>query len=158
VGPLCGPPLRLWVLCGVLSSVLVPCGWAPPLPCSRFPWHLFLVLPLARARALAVFILIITIIKQRLQIIRISAGIEFAMNGGFSSMSSCTKTPNDQISHEAPYEVPSHTYMLNMRGKDKNKVFEAQTVYNTTGTRAHTHRELIRKWLWEPKGSSLEYI
>ena len=28
----------------------------------------------------------------------------------------------------------------------------------TKGTRAHTHRELIRKWLWEPKGSSLEYI
>ena len=27
-----------------------------------------------------------------------------------------------------------------------------QTVYNTKGTRAHTHRELIRKWLWEPKG------
>jgi len=22
----------------------------------------------------------------------------------------------------------------------------------------HTHRELIREWLWEPKGSSLEYI
>ena len=34
----------------------------------------------------------------------------------------------------------------------------SQTVYNTEGTRAHTHRELIRKWLWEPKGSSLEYI
>ena len=33
----------------------------------------------------------------------------------------------------------------------------AQTVYNTKGTRAHTHRELIREWLWEPKGSSLEY-
>jgi len=33
-----------------------------------------------------------------------------------------------------------------------------QTVYNTKGTRAHTHRELIRKWLWELKGSSLEYI
>jgi len=32
------------------------------------------------------------------------------------------------------------------------------TVYNTKGTRAHTHRELIRKWLWEPKGSSLESI
>jgi len=30
--------------------------------------------------------------------------------------------------------------------------------YNTKGTRAHTHRELIREWLWEPKGSSLEYI
>jgi len=30
----------------------------------------------------------------------------------------------------------------------------SQTVYNTKGTRAHTHRELIRKWLWEPKGSS----
>jgi len=25
------------------------------------------------------------------------------------------------------------------------------TVYNTKGTRAHTHRELIRKWLWEPE-------
>ena len=34
----------------------------------------------------------------------------------------------------------------------------SQTVYNTKGTRAHTHRELIRKWLWEPKESSLEYI
>jgi len=34
----------------------------------------------------------------------------------------------------------------------------SQTVYNTKGTRAHTHRELIRMWLWEPKGSSLEYI
>jgi len=33
-----------------------------------------------------------------------------------------------------------------------------QTVYNTKGTRAHTHRELIREWLWEPKGSSLEYF
>jgi len=28
----------------------------------------------------------------------------------------------------------------------------------TKGTRAHTHRELIREWLGEPKGSSLEYI
>ena len=28
----------------------------------------------------------------------------------------------------------------------------------TKGTRAHTHRELIREWLWEPKGCSLEYI
>ena len=28
---------------------------------------------------------------------------------------------------------------------------------NTKGTRAHTHRELIREWLWEPKGSSFEY-
>ena len=34
----------------------------------------------------------------------------------------------------------------------------SQMVYNTKGTRAHTHRELIREWLWEPKGSSLEYI
>jgi len=29
---------------------------------------------------------------------------------------------------------------------------------HTKGTRAHMHRELIREWLWEPKGSSLEYI
>jgi len=28
----------------------------------------------------------------------------------------------------------------------------------TKGTRAHTHRELICEWPWEPKGSSLEYI
>jgi len=28
----------------------------------------------------------------------------------------------------------------------------------TKGTRAHTHSELIREWLWEPKGSSLAYI
>jgi len=34
----------------------------------------------------------------------------------------------------------------------------SQTVHNTKGTRAHTHRELIRTWRWEPKGSSLEYI
>jgi len=27
--------------------------------------------------------------------------------------------------------------------------------YNTKGTRAHTHRELIREWLWETKGSFL---
>jgi len=36
--------------------------------------------------------------------------------------------------------------------------YGSQTVYTTKGTRAHTHRELIREWLWEPKGSSLEYI
>jgi len=54
VGPLCGPHLRWWVLCGVLPSVWVPCGRGPPLSCSRFPWHLFLVLPLAFAHALAV--------------------------------------------------------------------------------------------------------
>jgi len=40
---------------------------------------------------------------------------------------------------------------------DRDGLFSL-TVYNTKGTRAHTHRELIRKWLWEPKGSSLEYI
>ena len=54
VGLLCGPPLRWWVPCGDLPSVWVPCGWAPPLSCSRFPWHLLLVLPLVRAHALAV--------------------------------------------------------------------------------------------------------
>ena len=55
VGPLCSPPLRWWVLCGILPSVWAPCGWGSPLSCSRTPWHLFLVLPLAaRAHALAV--------------------------------------------------------------------------------------------------------
>jgi len=34
----------------------------------------------------------------------------------------------------------------------------SRTVYNAKGTRAHTHRELIPEWLWEPKGNSLEYI
>jgi len=37
------------------------------------------------------------------------------------------------------------------------------TLYYTDGlytkrTRAHTHRALIREWLWDPKGDSLEYI
>jgi len=32
----------------------------------------------------------------------------------------------------------------------------SQTAYHTKGTRAHTHRELIRVWLWEPTGSSLK--
>ena len=37
VCPLCDPPLRWWVLCGVLPSVWVPCGWGPPcrVPVSR---------------------------------------------------------------------------------------------------------------------------
>ena len=52
VGPLCGPPLWWRVLCGAFPSVWVPCGWDPPLSCSRFPWHLFLALPLARAHTL----------------------------------------------------------------------------------------------------------
>jgi len=50
---MCGSPvwpsLRWWVLCGVLTSVWVPCGQSPPLSYPRFPWHLFLVLPPARA-------------------------------------------------------------------------------------------------------------
>ena len=54
VGPLCGASFRWCVLCGVFPSVLVHCGWGPYLSCFRFPWHLFLVLPLARARAHAV--------------------------------------------------------------------------------------------------------
>jgi len=28
----------------------------------------------------------------------------------------------------------------------------------TKGTFANTHRELIREWLWEPNGGSLNYI
>ena len=37
VGPLCGPPLRWWVLSGVLPSVWVSCGWGPPPGVSLFP-------------------------------------------------------------------------------------------------------------------------
>jgi len=33
---------------------------------------------------------------------------------------------------------------------------ESQMYYSTKGTRAHTHRELIREWLWKLKGSSSE--
>ena len=36
VGPLCGPPLRWWVLCGVLPSVWVPCGRGPSPVVSPF--------------------------------------------------------------------------------------------------------------------------
>jgi len=39
---------------------------------------------------------------------------------------------------------------------EKGKKTE-HTVYNTKRTRAHPHRELIREWLCEPTGSSLEY-
>jgi len=58
VGPLCGPPLR-WggrSSAGYSSLCGSPVGGFHPLSCSRFPWHLFLVLPLARAYALAVYI------------------------------------------------------------------------------------------------------
>ena len=34
----------------------------------------------------------------------------------------------------------------------------SQTVYNTKGTRAHTHMELIRVWRSEPKGSSHSHL
>jgi len=37
VGPLCGPPLRWWVLCGVLPSVWVPCGWGSSPVVFLFP-------------------------------------------------------------------------------------------------------------------------
>ena len=37
-------------------------------------------------------------------------------------------------------------------------LLHARTACNMKGPRAHTHRELIRGWLWETKGSSLEYI
>ena len=56
VGPLCGPPLRWWVLCGALPSVWVPCvgplcGFpvgvpSVSIPCvwvsrrAAFMWHL----------------------------------------------------------------------------------------------------------------------
>jgi len=40
--------------------------------------------------------------------------------------------------------------------KQKNRTF-TEGAY-TKSKRAHTHRELIRELLWEPKGSSLEYI
>ena len=33
VGPLCGPPLRWWVLCGALPSVWVPCLGPLGVPC-----------------------------------------------------------------------------------------------------------------------------
>jgi len=42
----------------------------------------------------------------------------------------------------------SRSYELNRYSRFP--VAQSQTVYNTKGTRAHTHRELIRKWLWEP--------
>jgi len=37
-------------------------------------------------------------------------------------------------------------------------IYRYTDVFYTKGTRAHTHRELIREWLWARKGSSLEYI
>jgi len=44
---------------------------------------------------------------------------------------------------------------FSLRGLTRSRTDNrSQTVYNIKGIRAHTHRELIRKWLWEPKGSS----
>jgi len=43
---------------------------------------------------------------------------------------------------------------LTYKKQKKISYSESQTVYNTKGTRAHTHRELIREWLWEPTGVS----
>jgi len=37
-----------------------------------------------------------------------------------------------------------HARLAHSLGED-----HTQTVYNTKGTRAHTHGELIREWLWE---------
>jgi len=51
VGPLRGPPLRWWVLCGVLPSVWVPCGWGPPPSCSRSTLASTRVMSRARAPA-----------------------------------------------------------------------------------------------------------
>jgi len=44
VGPLCGPPLRWWVLCGALPSVWLPCvgplcGSPVWVPKSANPWR-----------------------------------------------------------------------------------------------------------------------
>jgi len=49
VGPLCGLPLRWWVLCAVLPSVWVPCGWGPPPVVSAF--HVASTRVMSRARA-----------------------------------------------------------------------------------------------------------
>jgi len=56
-----------------------------------------------------------------------------------------------------PVEVTKENVVLST-GVERRATCYSQTVSNTKGTRAHTHRELIRKWFWEPKGSSLEYI
>ena len=55
VGPLCGPPLRWWVFCGVLPSVWPPCGWGPPPVASSFHVASTRVMSRARAPAPAVF-------------------------------------------------------------------------------------------------------
>ena len=51
VGPLCGPPLRWWVLYGVLPSVWVPCGWGSPPVVSAFHVASTRVMSSARAHA-----------------------------------------------------------------------------------------------------------
>jgi len=44
------------------------------------------------------------------------------------------------------------------RMRTHSRSMYSQLVYIQRGKRAHTHRELIREWLWEPKGSSLKNI
>jgi len=52
-----------------------------------------------------------------------------------------------------PPKVHIHTYIDIHRYLFIHRRFIVQR-----GTRAHTRRELIRAWLWEPKGISLEYL
>jgi len=91
-----------------------------------------------------------------------------AINAGESEVSA----PKDDLLYRGVEEYlrahQAHSVLLHateikgvLNGRVSHTIVVAtrsQTVYNTKETRTHTHRELIRKWLWEPKGSSLEYI
>jgi len=45
-----------------------------------------------------------------------------------------------------------------LKGASTLKLMSVHRRFIYKGVRAPTHRELIREWRWEPKGSSLEYI
>jgi len=70
-----------------------------------------------------------------------------------------------RIDGSAPH-VPSHTAVVacdsGQLAAYMHILLYRHTYYTdglyTKRTRAHTHRELIREWLLEPKGSSLKYI
>ena len=69
--------------------------------------------------------------------------------------------PIPVVSTERGESINNYRYILH-RAKVRLSIKVVRDIHTyglyTKGTRARTHRELIREWLREPKESSLEHI
>jgi len=102
-----------------------------------------------------------TKVKTRVENISATRGLRALsrntrLHHGETALRTKVKTRVENISATRGLRALSRNTRLQLR--ETSLRTKVQTVYNTKGTRAHTHRELIQKWLWEPKGGSLEYI